>query len=84
MRPLALLCAAAACPTGAGAGCGAPTETRTLEHPSLDSALTMRIGSKLTDSTLNMTEVLWLGPENRHVYLGSPSITKAPSGRLLV
>ena len=51
---------------------------------SLDSALTMRIGSKLADSTLNMTEVLWLGPENRQVYLGSPSITKAPSGRLLV
>jgi hypothetical protein len=45
----------------------------------------MRIGTKMRDTSLNLTEVLWLGPETEHVYLGSPSITKDPvAGRLLV
>ena len=39
---------------------------------------------RIYDSTLNLTEVMWVGPENRHVYLGSPSIAETPSGALLV
>ena len=36
------------------------------------------------DSTLNLTEVMWVGPENHQIYLGSPSIAETPSGALLV
>jgi hypothetical protein len=30
----------------------------------------------IPDSALGLTEVVWIGPESRHVYLGSPSIIK--------
>ena len=33
---------------------------------------------ELRDSTLGLTEVVWVGPESQHIYVGSPSIWKMP------
>jgi hypothetical protein len=40
--------------------------------------------SALRDSSLNLSEVAWSGPEQRGVYIGAPSIVRLPSGDLLV
>lgn len=37
----------------------------------------------LEDSTLGVTEVTWLGPEAKGIFMGSPSITKSPKGSLI-
>ena len=37
----------------------------------------------LRDSTLELTEVLWIGPESHGIFLGSPSIVRSPQGVLL-
>jgi len=35
-------------------------------------------GGYVADSTLGLTEVVWVGPEREHIYVGSPSIWKMP------
>jgi hypothetical protein len=37
----------------------------------------------MPDSSLNVTEVMWQGPEYIPLYLGSPSVLKLPSGVIL-
>ena len=32
----------------------------------------------IEDSTLGLTEAVWVGPESKHVYVGSPTILKVP------
>eukprot|EP00052_Salpingoeca_macrocollata_P030064 m.312665 g.312665 ORF g.312665 m.312665 type:complete len:386 (+) comp23048_c0_seq36:3911-5068(+) len=41
-------------------------------------------GALMPDSTLNMTEIVWIGPESRHLYVGSPSIVRVPSNNMLL
>lgn len=36
------------------------------------------------DSILGLTEIVWVGPENKQVYVGSPSIWKLPQSNELV
>lgn len=38
---------------------------------------------RIVDSTLNLTEVAWSGPECRGVFLGSASIVRTQAGTLL-
>ena len=49
--------------------------------PSCDSAGVKCLAGRgeMHDSTLALTEVLWVGPENKEVYVGSPSIWKVHS-----
>jgi hypothetical protein len=37
----------------------------------------------MSDSTLGLTEVVWVGPENRKVYVGSPSVWRTANGSCL-
>ena len=41
-------------------------------------------GAVLRDSSLNLTEVAWSGPEQRGIYIGSPSLVALPGGGVLV
>ena len=35
----------------------------------------------IPDSTLGLTEILWVGPESKGIYIGSPSIWRMPASR---
>lgn len=53
----------------------------TVVHCHLDCAGSVNTCSGrglIEDSTLGLTEVVWVGPETAHVYVGSPSILKIP------
>lgn len=41
-------------------------------------------GTMLRDSSLNLTEVAWSGPEQRGIYIGAPSLVTLPGGGVLV
>jgi hypothetical protein len=40
-------------------------------------------GGLIRDSTLGLTEVVWVGPEDRGIYVGSPSIWKIAGGAVV-
>jgi|EP00945_MAST-04E_sp_MAST-4E-sp1_P001041 hypothetical protein len=47
--------------------------------------LECRVGrGTLPDSTLNLTEVVWVGPENKQIYVGSPSIARVPNTEVYI
>eukprot|EP00038_Savillea_parva_P021087 m.33293 g.33293 ORF g.33293 m.33293 type:complete len:508 (+) comp5005_c0_seq1:99-1622(+) len=51
-----------------------------VEYP-VTSAETIQTCSgrgMIEDSTLGLTEAVWVGPESKHVYVGSPTILKVP------
>src|SRR6056300_1399577 len=33
----------------------------------------------IQDSALNLTEIVWVGPENKKVYVGSPAVVQVPN-----
>ena len=41
-------------------------------------------GGYVRDSTLGLTEVVWVGPESKHIYVGSPSLWKMPNSGEIV
>eukprot|EP01048_Picozoa_sp_COSAG05_P025669 COSAG05_NODE_6640_length_927_cov_0.934783_1_plen_270_part_01 len=52
--------------------------------PCSSVGVTCRVGRGLiSDSTLGLTEVVWVGPENGGIYVGSPSIAQTANGTVL-
>lgn len=72
-------------PAAAAAASGAASAAITTTGPSCESHGIQCIAGRGTihDSTLGLTEAVWVGPEDRGIYVGSPSIWKTEAGPVL-
>ena len=86
-RRLATVAALSISTTGSGSATTVgtwPSDNSSAGPPCSSVGVTCGVGrGEIQDSALALTEVVWIGPESRGVYVGSPSIVQLRNGTAL-